>query len=150
MILVKKNILLALAIPISIKLFGPNKTWRGFIMVIIINSCFQWLLNNMMSLQDGMTAIGTGAALGFIYMLFELPNSWVKRQLGIQAGEKAKIHPYLFMLMDKMDSALGVTILTVLIFDLNLYKSVLFFFLAVAVHISFSMLAVMLGVKKRF
>ena len=90
MILVKKNKLQAIAIPISIKLFGPNKTWRGFIMVIFINSCFQSLLNNIMSMQDGMTAIGTGAALGLIYMLFELPNSWVKRQLGIQAGEKAK------------------------------------------------------------
>lgn len=150
MVLVKRGSLALLDIPIAQNVFGPNKTWRGVILVIVLNTFFQYLINLFMSYQLANAALLTGALLGLTYVLCELPNSWVKRRLGIKAGEKAEIKPWIFILMDKMDSALGVSIVSTLIFNLTTNQGVIFFIIAVFVHIFFSMLLVSLGIKSRF
>ncbi|MBC8145714.1 MAG: hypothetical protein H7X80_09010, partial [bacterium] len=71
MVVIKKGWLPSLAVPISTPLFGANKTWRGFIVLPILNG----FMTAMLSLGDPFaSSLLLGAALGFVYMLFELPN----------------------------------------------------------------------------
>jgi CDP-diacylglycerol--serine O-phosphatidyltransferase len=150
MVVVKKNLFPNLNIPISAATFGPNKSWRGIIVVCILNAFFQILINSIMEFQSAKTALFNGAVLGLTYTLFELPNSWIKRRLGIKSGEKSKVNPFLFMLMDKMDSAFGVSLVSTIVFGLSTTQGVLFFIIAVSVHIFFSVLLVAGGIKKSF
>jgi CDP-diacylglycerol--serine O-phosphatidyltransferase len=119
MVIVKRNYLSALVIPIHQGWFGANKTWRGLFVVPLLTAfgglCMmplEWLL---------IQAIGTSllsqwnlALLGFIagvgYVLAELPNSFFKRRIGIEAGVVPEDKKYWFIALDQLDSALGVAI----------------------------------------
>lgn len=113
MLIVKKDWLSRWATPVSASLFGPNKTWRGILVLLITTVFFSLLLSNI--LNTGLTnkqAAVLGAILGLTYALSELPNSWFKRSLGIAAGARPTRHKLLFALIDKSDSALGVALAT--------------------------------------
>jgi CDP-diacylglycerol--serine O-phosphatidyltransferase len=119
MVVVKRNYLAALVIPIHQGLFGANKTWRG-IFVVPLLTAFGGLC--MMPLEWLLTqAIGTSllsqwnlALLGFIagvgYVLAELPNSFFKRRIGVEAGVVPEDKKYWFIALDQLDSAFGVAI----------------------------------------
>ncbi|MFT4764621.1 MAG: phosphatidylserine synthase [Oleispira sp.] len=119
MVIVKRNYLSALVIPIHQGWFGANKTWRGLFVVPLLTA-FGGLC--MMPLEWLLTqAIGTSllsqwnlALLGFIagvgYVLAELPNSFFKRRIGIEAGVVPEDKKYWFIALDQLDSALGVAI----------------------------------------
>src|SRR5438445_5057346 len=82
------------------RLFGANKTLRGFvIMVPATGVSFALLADVAGRLPSGLAGpwpvpsadyalLGMWAGLGF--MLGELPNSFVKRQLGVAPGHPAK------------------------------------------------------------
>ncbi|MFT5497532.1 MAG: CDP-diglyceride synthetase, partial [Kiritimatiellia bacterium] len=101
-------------------LFGPNKTWRGFMVMVpaiaILFAVFgggrAWFGP---AYTDALWALSTvqyallGAWVGFAFMLAELPNSFVKRQLDVSAGS-APDHPQLrtlCFLVDQVDSVVG-------------------------------------------
>ena len=119
MVVVKRNYLSALVVPIHEGWFGANKTWRGLFVVPLLTA-FGGLC--MMPLEWLLTqAIGTSllsqwnlALLGFIagvgYVLAELPNSFFKRRIGINAGVVPEDKKYWFIALDQLDSALGVAI----------------------------------------
>ena len=119
MVVVKRNYLSALVVPIHEGWFGANKTWRGLFVVPLLTA-FGGLC--MMPLEWLLTqAIGTSllsqwnlALLGFIagvgYVLAELPNSFFKRRIGIEAGVVPEDKKYWFIALDQLDSALGVAI----------------------------------------
>lgn len=95
------------------RLFGDSKTWRGVI-VAIVGCTFavalqKYLLaGKLRSLElldyRRINELAFGAAMGFGAMLGELPNSFVKRQLGIAPGASAKgpLRP-LFYVWDQVD-----------------------------------------------
>jgi CDP-archaeol synthase len=150
MILVKKNALPALAIPVAVYFFGTNKTWRGFVVVSLLNGLLAVLLNLIMDMFGQAEAFCYGFLLGFVYILFELPNSWIKRRMGIAAGERSEQQAGLFMLLDKTDSALGVSLMSHFLFVLSWGGTLKLFIIAVIIHVFFSWVLVLLGVKKRF
>lgn len=150
MMLVKRNALKALAIPVSRPLFGDNKTWRGFVIVPGLNALFLWGVNLVYPLFGQVQALWFGCLLGIAYCLFELPNSWLKRQLGIASGAQSARHTRLFMLLDKTDSALGVSLLSKWLFGLSWLSVFYLFLLSIAIHALFSLLLVAVGIKKRF
>lgn len=149
MIVIKKDIFNVLTKPISSKLFGKNKTWRGFVFVPLVNGFVLYLLYilNEFQLQHPFFI---GCILGFAYMLFELPNSFLKRRLGIQAGEKAASKKVLFALIDKTDSAFGVSFVYFLMGNISFQFAVLLFFTSSATHIIISQTLVYLHLKKSF
>jgi len=51
-----------------------------------------------------------GYSLGLSYLLFELPNSFLKRKVGIKPGGQHDKYKYFYYLLDKTDSSLGVTL----------------------------------------
>jgi len=119
----KKNLLKGANIPIDQgvtfrekPIFGSNKTWRGFL-VMPFATCFWgiWLLllvQGSLSLQH----ISMYFLAGICYSLFELPNSFFKRQCGIMPGESVVKTPFrvVFSLIDRIDSLIGVALIFLL------------------------------------
>lgn len=146
MLFCKKNICSVLCKPIDNglvlkdgrRLFGKNKTWKGFIGYIIfsiLTSVLFGLLFNFMNwnrysffyLNNDNTLmfnIFIGFLLGFAYAIFELPNSFIKRRCDIDSGEKANgLKKYLFIILDQIDSIIGCIIIVSIFYKM----SVLFF-----------------------
>ncbi len=104
------------------RLFGANKTWRGALVMVIgtamacvlLESINQrWLhVNNPVPFAAARPALW-GGLLGAGYILGELPNSFLKRQLGIAPG--AAGHGglgALFWLVDQLDSLVGLLLVS--------------------------------------
>ncbi len=140
----------SLAIPIARTLFGANKTWRGLIILPLLNGILLWGVNFAFPIFGHFEALFYGAILGLAYMIFELPNSWFKRHIGIDSGQKAEKNAWLFMMLDKMDSAVGVSLASKIIFSLPWMETLKLFILAALIHVFFSWLLTFAGVKKRF
>lgn len=102
-------------------LFGANKTWKGFLGMIIFTSFFQvfWLGLLSFSSSSGKLTFYEkdysslehamiGALLGLIYVVCELPNSYLKRRLSIAPGKEAgNSWSWVFIWIDQIDSLLG-------------------------------------------
>lgn len=151
MFFVKKNMLPFLAVPLNTKLFGSNKTWRGFIFLTVSTALFCAVMEWLFKLEAVLGGALLGAILGFTYMLFELPNSMFKRWKGIASGETPKKGNKIFYaLLDKTDSAFGVSLIYTLISDLSIVQGLLLFAISSGLHISISFLLVFLKIKKSF
>lgn len=149
MIIVKMDLMTSLKIPVWRKGFGENKTWRGLIFIPFANAIFTWLLVGIFNI-DFLEGIRLGFLLGLAYALFELPNSFVKRRLGIMPGSRHKKLGILFSLLDKMDSAFGVALTFYLLGYAGLRFAVLLFVCNSLTHILFSELLFRMKVKKSF
>jgi CDP-diacylglycerol--serine O-phosphatidyltransferase len=173
MVLVKKNGLSFLSIPLQSTWFGPNKTLRGFVFVPVINGIVYsiinwpggWLLSGLSPdyylqqeinigkincLNILLMQAAIGAVYGLLYMLFELPNSWIKRRMGIASGESSTSFRWFFTLLDKTDSAIGVSLVYGFFNDFNLEMMLQFFICASSLHFGISGLLVLSKIKKSF
>jgi hypothetical protein len=150
MFLVRMGIAEKLAIPVAEAVFGANKTIRGFLFVPVCNGVLTAFFFQNTADRNVWENAWTGALFGLIYLISELPNSWIKRRLGIMAGQKSAKFPLLFLLMDKMDSALGVTITALLLFSWTWTEALVFLALAICVHIFFSIVLVLFKIKKSY
>ena len=150
MFLVKANGFSKLIIPIHEQLFGKNKTFRGFIVLIVFTAFFTGLCSLLVEDYSIIRGLGIGALLGFTYAFFELPNSFLKRRLGIKAGGKANRNKLLITILDKMDSTFGVSFVYYLLSDLTVLEGVFLFLGSVGLHVFFSFLLVAVKVKKSF
>lgn len=106
MLVVRGGILSRLAQPIWIRGFGPNKTWRGVLVMTTLASLSMWVQGLMWQPTLPVHPFAWGAGLGLLYVLAELPNSFVKRRLGIASGTQSARFPWLSAAFDKLDSAL--------------------------------------------
>ena len=149
MFIVKYKILQQFNKPLSITYFGSNKTWRGFIIVPLLNAFFLLLLNYIFTMHI-KNAVGLGLLLGFTYVLFELPNSFLKRRAGIQPGETASGKNYFFMILDKTDSAFGIALVCYFIGGLTITEALLLLLINSLTHILISLLLVSLKIKSSF
>ncbi|MET1076641.1 MAG: hypothetical protein ABWY06_01335 [Pseudomonas sp.] len=112
MLAVTRDALPTLRVPLHAGLFGANKTWRGVLLVPLLTAfgalCL-WPSEQLL----GARAVFTqplwlaGLVAGFAYVLAELPNSWIKRRLGIAPG----VAPSRWVVLgDQLDSGLGVAL----------------------------------------
>jgi hypothetical protein len=106
MLVVRGGILSRLAQPIWLSGFGPNKTWRGVLVMTILTSLLTWVQALLWQPSMPVNPSIWGAGLGLLYVLAELPNSLVKRRLGIASGTQSARFPWLSAAIDKLDSAL--------------------------------------------
>lgn len=100
-------------------LFGANKTWRGPVTVALGAAAFLALQAHVLHRLEALAAIELfdpsrvpalllGAAAGAAAELAELPNSFVKRRLGVAPGATANgVLAALFYLWDQLDLLLG-------------------------------------------
>ena len=150
MIVVKKGLFLFLTVPVSRRLFGANKTWRGFVIVPVLNAILVVVVNGLVLYFPAIRAMSIGFLLGMAYMLSELPNSYLKRRLGIAPGGSAGRHRQLFMLLDKTDSSCGVSLASWFLLHLSLWQVLELLVLSVVTHVVFSWLLVITRIKKSF
>ena len=108
MAVVRLDLLAALKIPIHREWFGSNKTWRGLIVMPML-SAFGVALASVFWPErfGGWNPVVLGVMLGLAYALAELPNSFVKRRLGIEPGKRPPRNAAWFALADQADSAIG-------------------------------------------
>lgn len=104
------------------RVFGDNKTWKGFLGMIVFGCLFTVLWGFLCALTalDDFNLIyenhpntplynaAIGAAFGFSYALFELPNSFLKRRLNITPGKNPNgMAKAFFIFLDQADSIFG-------------------------------------------
>ena len=90
-----------------------------------------------------------GLIAGFIYMLFELPNSFIKRRIDIQAGKTDKgIKGVAFFIVDQIDSLLGVMLLLTLCSNIGFYGYVRYLLVGALIHIVINIILYLLKVRK--
>jgi CDP-diglyceride synthetase len=105
---------------------GPNKTYKGLVGMVALaalaSSGWGWLCGAwpalgachrvQQHLGSGLgVSLAYGIALGAAYALFELPNSFLKRRLGVVPGRSATggAKPALIVL-DQCDSVVGMVL----------------------------------------
>ncbi len=99
------------------RVFGDGKTWRG-VGVAVVGSIFTVTLQRalradvprMLQVVDygALPPIAFGGAMGLGAMLGELPNSFVKRRLGVPSGGTARgALAVLFYVWDQVDLLTG-------------------------------------------
>ena len=155
MVVVKLDLLAQLKKPISLRLFGRNKTWRGVFVMPILTIIGLWLailvdksLNHNYLVNLNLW-IG-GITLGLFYILGELPNSYWKRRKGISEGKlpsgKVKI---LHIIVDQADSAISCAIGYYLILpQVDLEMALNIILVGTGLHLLFNNLLYWAGIRK--
>jgi hypothetical protein len=145
-------------------LFGPNKTWRGFITcstgTIVFTYFIRFLYFNSevfknISIVDFnlVDPLHIGMALGIGMMLGELPNSFFKRQMGIRSGERGSgFTGILFRIFDQIDLLLGIWFLLLFVQGFSVAKNIdiLIFSIAFAlvIHFLIAQIGYYMGMRK--
>ncbi len=145
------------------RLFGDNKTLRGFVVMVPATGLAFWgLASSIEKFAGGLVAAGLwpltpvdygwlGLWTGFFFMAAELPNSFVKRQLDVAPGEAPR-HPatrIVCFVLDRFDSVIGL-LLSAAFFVATPWRLWLILLIGGSfVHWLFSVLLYFFGVKKR-
>ena len=117
------------------RLFGANKTWKGFWGMVVWGLLAQLVWSFFLARQPDLeklhliyahypnklaTNFPLGILLGLAYVVFELPNSYLKRRLDISPGKTAKdAWKYPFILLDQIDSLIGILLVLHLYISLD-------------------------------
>ena len=152
MILVKKDYLSFLSIPLAPQALGQNKTLRGFVVLPLLAAFFLAIFSFWKGpfLDDIIYDIAAGLGFGLAYLLAELPNSYIKRRLGIANGEHSKKYRVLQIFVDKSDSLI---LMILFYYSLNLISfsaSIYLFLISLLISLSLSYLLYSLKLKKSF
>lgn len=148
MFVVKKDLFKFLKIPVFTNAFGENKTYRGFVFVGLLTGILQFIFNGLLYKSFAAESFGLGLILGLTYMFSELPNSFLKRRLGIRSGEKPQRNSWLFTILDKTDSTFGVCLVFILYKNLPSVYFLKFFTMAFLTHLFLSKVLHQLRIKE--
>lgn len=145
------------------RIFGNNKTWKGFFGYLVLNiicSIIMGIICNVFNLNEYnyfysevqntlVYNILIGLLLGLGYSLFELPNSFLKRRLGIEEGKTAKgFKKYFFIFLDQADSVFGVVLVVSFFYPLSIIEYLLYVLLGAVTHILMNMLLYFMKLRK--
>ena len=151
MFIVKGNYFRSTAKPISITLFGAGKTYRGFIVMPLICGLSSLLFRTTILHEPNYSwSFSIGLILGVAYLVGELPNSFIKRKLGIQSGQQHPSYKFIQNIIDKSDSLLVACFVYFFIVPVTAGTTVALFALSFTIHVFFSWLLVQLRIKKSF
>lgn len=141
------------------RVFGEHKTLRGFVVMVPAAAVsFAVLAAAIGDLPHaGLWPLtiagyaGLGACAGFGFMAGELPNSFVKRQLGIRPGEcpRGRLAGVVQFVADRIDSGVGMLLAVSAIVTTPAMTWLLVLLVGPSIHWSFSVLMFHLGLKAR-
>ena len=141
------------------RLFGDNKTARGFVAMVPATALTFALVAGVVSDRTvagvwdlptyGYALLGAWAAVGF--MAGELPNSFIKRQLDISPGEApcARTWTAVQFVADRLDSGIGMLAAVSLAVPTPALTWVYVLLFGPAIHWAFSVVLFRLGLKRR-
>jgi CDP-2,3-bis-(O-geranylgeranyl)-sn-glycerol synthase len=164
--IIKRNYLPGLARPLDggrtfrgRPVLGANKTWRGPLVMSAVAIAVVFVQHELYALAPfraisiidyrNTSWIGLGLALGLGYSLFELPNSFVKRSLGIPPGGVSAGRARVQYVVDQADSVLGGTLALTLFLGLRVWPLVLVFALGFTFHVIVDQLYFLFAVKRQ-
>lgn len=143
------------------RLFGDNKTIAGFIGMIAAGAVSQLLWGFVcLSFPEKcyiyscfantpLFNLAAGAVMGFAYVLFELPNSFIKRRLDIPCGKTVGgFCGKVFFLIDQVDSLFGVAAVFAFLYPMSVGHYFLYILLGAVTHITVNSLLYALKIRK--
>jgi CDP-2,3-bis-(O-geranylgeranyl)-sn-glycerol synthase len=140
-------------------LFGRSKTWRGPILVAVGAAAVYALQREVLHGCEPLAAVeladyaelpgwAFGAALGAAAELSELPNSFVKRQLGIAPGATARgPRAALFYVWDQLDLLLGYWLVWAVVLPVTCTRVALSALLVGGIHPLLTVAGYLLGMR---
>ena len=133
------------------RIFGDNKTIRGAVIMIVV-SMGAMLLQGVYRLPSleyfdygSVNLALAGMLLGAGFVLGELPNSFLKRQLGVAPGAHGGVW---HAVLDQVDSIIGALLLLSLVWVAPLRVWILGFLLGTGLHMAVNGIFVLVGVKR--
>ena len=159
MIFCRSKILKSLQKPIDggKNIFGDNKTYKGFLGYIIFNIIYQVIFGMIIPVNilyvymenNIINNIIIGFSFGFAYAICELPNSYIKRKVGIEPGKRTTgIKKYIFFIFDQIDSIIGLTIVVTIVSKLNAILIFEYIVLGALIHIIINVILYQLKLRK--
>lgn len=146
------------------RLFGDNKTWIGFCSMTLFGLSMQMLWgvlcnnitflgdNNYLYLNHSNTILYNGIVgflLGLSYMVFEIPNSFIKRRINITPGKTTKgIIGILFFIIDQIDSLFGVALILSLFYEMTLFQYFMYIIVGGVTHILVNLILYKLKIRR--
>jgi len=145
------------------RIFGDNKTWKGFIGYLIFGAASTVIwgavcngtgidhLNYFYVNHENtfLFNLMIGVLLGLGYALFELPNSFLKRRLDITPGKTTSGGwKVFFIFLDQADSIFGCALVVWLFYDLGIGLYLLYVLVGAFTHIVMNMLLYVCKLRK--
>ena len=148
------------------RIFGDNKTWRGFWIYVVATAIVSVLWGEMCRYIPAIGSYNTlytyhentffynlliGMIFGASYPLFELPNSFLKRRLGINSGNTQKANGWkgnIFRIVDLVDSGIGCLLVWYIIYPIKLWQCVFMIVLSAVTHYGCIWLLCRVKIKK--
>ena len=156
------DLLRALAVPLDggltvrgRRIFGANKTWRGavvmFIGVILTTLLVArwpaWTIHWPLPLRTHPLAYAALLGLGFV--AGELPNSFLKRQLGIQPGaQRRSVLGVALSIFDQADFVPGIWLSLAPLWLMPPAQALVVFAVAVVAHLLINVIGYAIGARK--
>ena len=146
----------ALSRPISRRLFGANKTWRGAIAMSAGTLAAALLLHRAPGYRrrlpkpvaDANPAL-VGTLLGLSMWVGELPNSFLKRRLGIPPGaQRRSPSGVAISVFDQADWVPTAWLMLRPLWRMSARETAEVFAVAAAVHVPINLLGYALGVRR--
>ena len=139
------------------RLLGANKTMKGFVVMVPAAGAAFVLLAAAAPTSAGLWSLSLpgyavlGALAGFGFMAGELPNSFVKRQLGIPPGMSAArpLAAAVQFSVDRLDSGLGMLAVLSAVVPTPWATWAVVLLAGPAIHWTFSLVMFRLGLKAR-
>jgi hypothetical protein len=144
------------------RIFGDHKTFAGFIAIVPAAGAAFALLGALRAempawLDAGLWPLppaqlfALGCWGGFWFMAGELPNSFLKRRMGIAPGAQPRAGPrrLLCLALDRIDSILALLVALAVVVPIDWATWLWVLALGPAVHLTFSALLFLAGVKAR-
>ena len=143
------------------RLFGANKTWRGIVFMVpatgvsftLVHMAMQLGLADQLQLWplSSFAYFTLGCWTGMGFMMIELPNSFIKRQLDIAPGAPASGNSRrkLFFLIDQVDSIAGGLLAVSVFVPVPLIAAAILLLLGMVAHYVFNLVLMHLGLRAR-
>ena len=137
--------------PLSNRLFGANKTWRGALVMftgVVLATAASWALMPDEVRDEPWLLVGTLIGAGTV--LGELPNSFLKRRLGIGPGERRTTPAGLVLVVyDQADFVPGIALALLPVWTMPLAIVALGFVAVAAVHFVVNVIGYAIGAREQ-
>ena len=147
------------------RIFGDSKSVLGFILMTVLAGILEvfwgfllqglgqnnWSLLYLYFENTLVFNFLIGMLFGFLYMLFELPNSFIKRRLSVSAAEQGDRRIGLklfFFILDQIDSMFGIMLCLGILAHLTPAQTVFAIFLGGLTHVLVNCLLILFRVRK--
>jgi CDP-diglyceride synthetase len=137
------------------RVFGDNKTWRGAIVMFsgtlvatLLLTRWPWFRHRLPDDVRDAPPLLYGALLGAGVVLGELPNSFMKRRLGIDPGARRRSFPGMAIaVLDQGDFVLGSWVLLLPIWTMPPLGALLAFAVVASVHSVINVIGYAIGAR---